>query len=83
MALSIGLGVGIVLMITGLFVAITIPLLRLGKAMKLLTKLDFGALEKGRIMEVNSHISEVRNIQATFTTMVKALYASQKVFPFF
>ncbi|KNC96431.1 uncharacterized protein SPPG_08025 [Spizellomyces punctatus DAOM BR117] len=72
MALSIGLGVGIVIVVSALFVAVTMPLSRLGNAMQLLTKLDFAALEQGRILEIDSHISEVRRIQATFGTMVKA-----------
>ncbi|KAJ3170400.1 hypothetical protein HDU88_009029 [Geranomyces variabilis] len=40
--------------------------------MGLLTSLDFTSLHKGDILEQKSAITEIRNVQGTFSTMVKA-----------
>ncbi|KAI8854008.1 hypothetical protein BC829DRAFT_240308 [Chytridium lagenaria] len=47
------------------------PLYKLSRAMELLTNLDFSALE-GNILRDRSFVSEVRNLQITFSTMCKA-----------
>ncbi|KAI8912899.1 hypothetical protein DFJ77DRAFT_440961 [Powellomyces hirtus] len=72
MAIAIGLGISIVIVISSLFVLVTVPLRRLGTAMKMLTKMNFASLEDGSILKADSHITELRWIQQTFSTMVKA-----------
>ncbi|KAJ3106935.1 hypothetical protein HDU96_008056 [Phlyctochytrium bullatum] len=47
------------------------PLYKLSKAMEMLTNLDFSALE-GNILKERSFVTEVRNLQITFSTMCKA-----------
>lgn len=61
MGIAIGLGVGMTLLVSGLFMLISFPLGRLARAMQLLTKLDFGALEKGNVLAADSFITEVSN----------------------
>ncbi|KAJ3085326.1 hypothetical protein HK102_000111 [Quaeritorhiza haematococci] len=49
------------------------PLGTLSLAMERLTSFDFAALENGTLLEVRSYVTEIFNIQDTFSTMVKAL----------
>ncbi|KAJ3156085.1 hypothetical protein HDU86_004053 [Geranomyces michiganensis] len=70
--LAIGLSIGIGMLMALLFALIVTPLRRLAHAMGLLTTLDFTSLHKGDILEQKSAISEIRNVQGTFSTMVKA-----------
>ncbi|KAJ3154627.1 hypothetical protein HDU89_007865 [Geranomyces variabilis] len=72
LGLAIGLSVGIGMLMALLFALIVTPLRRLAHAMGLLTSLDFASLHKGDILEQKSAISEIRNVQHTFSTMVKA-----------
>ncbi|KAJ3153049.1 hypothetical protein HDU86_005347 [Geranomyces michiganensis] len=72
MGLAIGLSVGIGMLMALLFALIVTPLRRLAAAMGLLTNMDFASLHKGDILEQKSMISEIRKVQATFSTMVKA-----------
>ncbi|KAJ3299844.1 hypothetical protein HK104_006581 [Borealophlyctis nickersoniae] len=67
-AISVAMGV----LVCGVFVAVALPLMRLAKAMGVLTNLDFATLEDSRILEANSTIWELYNVQRTFSTMVKA-----------
>ncbi|KAJ3132358.1 hypothetical protein HDU90_007419 [Geranomyces variabilis] len=72
LGLAIGLSVGIGMLMALLFALIVTSLRRLAHAMGLLTSLDFASLHKGDILEQKSAISEIRNVQHTFSTMVKA-----------
>ncbi|KAJ3317401.1 hypothetical protein HDU76_001195 [Blyttiomyces sp. JEL0837] len=72
--ISVTVGVvGVVLVAVASFLALR-PLYKLTKAMELLTKMDFSALE-GNILKDRSLISEVRKLQVTFSTMCKAFAA--------
>ncbi|KAJ3287045.1 hypothetical protein HDU76_007892, partial [Blyttiomyces sp. JEL0837] len=64
---------GVVLVSVASFLALR-PLYKLTEAMKLLTKMDFSALE-GNILKDRSLIAEVRGLQITFSTMCKAFAA--------
>ncbi|KAJ3172551.1 hypothetical protein HDU88_005879 [Geranomyces variabilis] len=72
LGLAIGLSVGIGMLMALLFALIVTPLRRLAHAMGLLTNLDFASLNKGNILDQKSAITEIRNVQRTFSTMVKA-----------
>ncbi|KAJ3156948.1 hypothetical protein HDU86_003483 [Geranomyces michiganensis] len=72
MGLAIGLSVGIGMLMALLFALIVTPLRRLAIAMGMLTNMDFASLQKDNILEGQSLISEIRNVQGTFSTMVKA-----------
>ncbi|KAJ3003507.1 hypothetical protein HKX48_001725 [Thoreauomyces humboldtii] len=72
LGIAVGLSVGISLMMAGLFALIVAPLRRLSIAMQMLTQMDFASLHKGDILSQKSAISEIRNVQGTFSTMVKA-----------
>ncbi|KAJ3160751.1 hypothetical protein HDU88_007857 [Geranomyces variabilis] len=71
-AIAVGLSVAIAVLMAVLFALIVNPLRHLARAMAMLTQMDFAALDNGKILEETSHISEIRNVQVTFTTMVRA-----------
>ncbi|KAJ3177514.1 hypothetical protein HDU85_005884 [Gaertneriomyces sp. JEL0708] len=73
MKLSIGIAVAVAVLISCVYIAVVLPLTRLATAMETLTKLDFGTLEKSNVLESRSYIWELRKVQVTFATMVKAL----------
>ncbi|KAJ3283033.1 hypothetical protein HK104_010585 [Borealophlyctis nickersoniae] len=69
---AIGISVAMAVAVSCVYVAVVIPLLRLAKAMGMLTKLDFQTLENSTILDARSNIWELRKVQMTFATMVKA-----------
>ncbi|KAJ3000928.1 hypothetical protein HKX48_003175, partial [Thoreauomyces humboldtii] len=71
-AIAVGLSVGISLLMAILFGLIVIPLRHLAKAMIMLTQMDFAALDSGKLLDEQSHITEIRAVQYSFSTMVKA-----------
>ncbi|KAJ3149092.1 hypothetical protein HDU86_007035 [Geranomyces michiganensis] len=79
-ALSISLGIasGMAVVSVILFILIVIPLFKLARAMGILTKLDFGQLEKSHILDDRSFIWEVRKVQEVFGLMVKAFAGGLK-----
>ncbi|KAJ3172275.1 hypothetical protein HDU87_008136 [Geranomyces variabilis] len=70
--IAAGLSVGIALIMAVIFALIVTPLRHLAKAMGMLTQMDFAALDNGKILEEQSYISEIRGVQNSFSTMVKA-----------
>ncbi|KAJ3154020.1 hypothetical protein HDU89_008889 [Geranomyces variabilis] len=70
--IAAGLSVGIALIMAVIFALVVTPLRHLAKAMGMLTQMDFAALDNGRILEEQSYISEIRGVQNSFSTMVKA-----------
>ncbi|KAJ3283032.1 hypothetical protein HK104_010584 [Borealophlyctis nickersoniae] len=72
MDVAIGISVGMAIFVSGVYLAVVIPLLKLAKAMGILTKLDFHSLENSNILDARSAIWELRKVQSTFSTMVKA-----------
>ncbi|KAJ3176629.1 hypothetical protein HDU87_004957 [Geranomyces variabilis] len=72
LGVAVGLSIGIGILMALLFAVIVTPLRRLAHAMGLLTNMDFASLHKGTILEEKSAITEIRNVQRTFSTMVKA-----------
>ncbi|KAJ3170292.1 hypothetical protein HDU88_008919 [Geranomyces variabilis] len=78
LGLSIGIAVAMALLIGAVFVAITLPMARLAAQMALLTTLNFGTLETSGALERRSFIWELRRVQATFATMVKAFAGQLK-----
>ncbi|KAJ3156630.1 hypothetical protein HDU86_003854 [Geranomyces michiganensis] len=70
--IAAGLSVGIALIMAVIFALIVTPLRHLAQAMGLLTQMDFAALDNGKILEERSYISEIRGVQSSFSTMVKA-----------
>ncbi|KAJ3284779.1 hypothetical protein HK104_009774 [Borealophlyctis nickersoniae] len=68
----IGISVAMGVLVTSVFVAVALPLMKLAKAMGVLTNLDFAQLEESKVMDGNSLIWELYNVQTTFSTMVKA-----------
>ncbi|KAJ3012093.1 hypothetical protein HKX48_006449, partial [Thoreauomyces humboldtii] len=73
LALAVGLGVGTTLLMGLGFAVLLVPLRHLAKAMEALTLMDFSALDSGRVLDEKSFIAEIRIVQKTFSTMVKAL----------
>ncbi|KAJ3011225.1 hypothetical protein HKX48_006944, partial [Thoreauomyces humboldtii] len=57
-AIAVGLSVGLAVVMACIFALIVTPLRHLAGAMGLLTQMDFSALDSGKVLEVNSHISE-------------------------
>ncbi|KAJ3137403.1 hypothetical protein HDU90_002190 [Geranomyces variabilis] len=78
LGLSIGIAVAMALLIGAVFVAITLPMARLAAQMALLTTLNFGTLETSGALDRRSFIWELRRVQATFATMVKAFAGQLK-----
>ncbi|KAJ3261928.1 hypothetical protein HK104_006794 [Borealophlyctis nickersoniae] len=72
MSMVIGLSVAMGCVVSGVFIAVALPLMKLAKAMSVLTRLDFAMLEQSNILDANSLIWELYNVQVTFSTMVKA-----------
>ncbi|KAJ3011546.1 hypothetical protein HKX48_006783 [Thoreauomyces humboldtii] len=72
LGIAIGLSIGISLLMALLFAMIVAPLRSLAQAMQMLTQMDFASLHKGDILSQKSAISEIRNVQGVFSTMVKA-----------
>ncbi|KAJ3153290.1 hypothetical protein HDU89_000921 [Geranomyces variabilis] len=79
-ALSISLGIasGMAVLSVILFILVVIPLFKLARAMGILTKLDFGQLEKSNVLDDRSFIWEVRKVQEVFGLMVKAFAGGLK-----
>ncbi|KAJ3132785.1 hypothetical protein HDU90_006673 [Geranomyces variabilis] len=79
-ALSISLGIasGMAVLSVILFILVVIPLFKLARAMNILTKLDFGQLEKSNVLDDRSFIWEVRKVQEVFGLMVKAFAGGLK-----
>ncbi|KAJ3185407.1 hypothetical protein HDU87_000026 [Geranomyces variabilis] len=79
-ALSISLGIASAMAVLSviLFILVVIPLFKLARAMGILTKLDFGQLEKSNILDDRSFIWEVRKVQEVFGLMVKAFAGGLK-----
>ncbi|KAI9101895.1 hypothetical protein DFS34DRAFT_591720 [Phlyctochytrium arcticum] len=75
---SIGISVAMAVLISLVYIAVVLPLMNLAKAMKTLTKLDFGTLEESNMLNERSWIWELRNVQITFATMVKAFAGAIK-----
>ncbi|KAI8996152.1 hypothetical protein BC832DRAFT_303027 [Gaertneriomyces semiglobifer] len=73
MKISIGIAAAVAVLVSCVYIAVVLPLTRLAKAMETLTKLDFGTLEQSNVLESRSYIWELRKVQVTFATMVKAL----------
>ncbi|KAI8906233.1 hypothetical protein DFJ77DRAFT_478086 [Powellomyces hirtus] len=78
LAMAIGIAVGMAVLIAGVFVMMTLPLLRLAGQMGQLTKLDFGTLEQSGALDRRSLIWELRKVQTTFATMVRAFAGAIK-----
>ncbi|KAI8823124.1 uncharacterized protein EV422DRAFT_523478 [Fimicolochytrium jonesii] len=78
LGMSIGIGVGVAALIATVFVFVTLPLSRLAAQMAQLTKLDFGTLESSGALERRSIIWELRKVQTTFATMVRAFAGAIK-----
>ncbi|KAJ3285703.1 hypothetical protein HK104_009367 [Borealophlyctis nickersoniae] len=72
LGVSIGISVAMAVFVSGVYLAVVLPLLKLSKAMGLLTKMDFQSLENSTILDARSVIWELRKVQTTFSTMVKA-----------
>ncbi|KAJ3162530.1 hypothetical protein HDU88_006689 [Geranomyces variabilis] len=72
LGVAIGLSIGIGILMALFFAVIVTPLRRLAHAMGLLTSMDFASLHKGTVLEQKSAITEIREVQRTFSTMVKA-----------
>ncbi|KAI8823187.1 uncharacterized protein EV422DRAFT_523664 [Fimicolochytrium jonesii] len=77
-AIAVGVSCGIAVAMALVFAFIVTPLRQLAKAMSLLTQLDFATLENGHILDQQSWITEIRNMQNTFTTMVRAFAGGLK-----
>ncbi|KAJ3156918.1 hypothetical protein HDU86_003453 [Geranomyces michiganensis] len=78
LGLSVGIAVAMAVLVGALFVAITLPLARLASQMAQLTTLNFGTLESSGALERRSIIWELRRVQMTFATMVKAFAGQLK-----
>ncbi|KAJ3085327.1 hypothetical protein HK102_000112, partial [Quaeritorhiza haematococci] len=65
--------IGVAALVGLLMWSIVRPLGTLSLAMERLTSFDFAALESGTLLDVRSYVTEIFNIQDTFSTMVKAL----------
>ncbi|KAI8916760.1 hypothetical protein DFJ77DRAFT_354148 [Powellomyces hirtus] len=77
-AVSVGIMAGMSLLVSALFVVAVLPLFKLAREMAQLTKLDFGTLEESGALEQRSFLWELRKVQATFATMVKAFAGAIK-----
>ncbi|KAI8584893.1 hypothetical protein BDZ88DRAFT_435108 [Geranomyces variabilis] len=77
-AVVIGISVAVTTFVAGVFVAVALPLLRLSQEMAQLTKLDFGTLETSGALDRRSLIWELRKVQITFATMVRAFAGAIK-----
>ncbi|KAJ3184250.1 hypothetical protein HDU87_005097 [Geranomyces variabilis] len=73
--ISIGVSVGMAVVIGGIFVLVVLPLSDLVREMAMLTKLDFGTLESSGALDNRSWI---RQVQVVFATMVKAFAGAIK-----
>ncbi|KAJ3179191.1 hypothetical protein HDU87_003150 [Geranomyces variabilis] len=72
MVIAVCLSTGLAVVMALVFALILAPLRHMAKAMGLLTQLNFGALENGKILDESSYISEIRAVQSSFSTMVLA-----------
>ncbi|TPX60247.1 hypothetical protein PhCBS80983_g01920 [Powellomyces hirtus] len=76
--ITIGIAVGMSIVVCGIFVMVVLPLAALARQMEDLTKLNFGNLESSGALDKRSFILELRRVQIVFATMVKAFAGAIK-----
>ncbi|KAJ3003936.1 hypothetical protein HKX48_001496, partial [Thoreauomyces humboldtii] len=76
--LSIAISVTAATFVTAIFILAVLPLATLVRQMKLLTSLDFTALETSAELDVRSWVWELRVVQDVFGPMVKAFAVAIK-----